>query len=310
MKRLMAVFAVAVLLAACGNKAQSGGQVSTGPTPATTGSDGPTTTPPTTEPTQEPTDSPTTSPEPTDSPEPETVTLEVWFDDESGQRLARVFRTLPATQAVGSAALRALLEGPSDDEVADGVGTQIPPGTDLIGLAIADSVATVNLTKDYFSGGSAVSEWTRLGQVVWTISQFATVDGVEISLDGKPIRTFDIDGNFLDRPWTREDFEFIAPAIVVDTPAPGDTVSSPIEVSGTADVFEATVSLRLLDENGDQIAEGFTTATCGTGCRGTFETTLAYEVDHDQTGTLEVFEASAKDGSPTNVVSIPVTLTA
>ena len=32
--------------------------------------------------------------------------------------------------------------------------------------------------------------------------------------------------------------------------------------------------------------------------------------DCDQDGTLEVFESSAKDGRPTNVVSIPLTLTA
>ena len=91
---------------------------------------------------------------------------------------------------------------------------------------------------------------------------------------------------------------------------PGDTVISPIEIVGTADVFEATVSYRLLDENGDVIASGVATALCGTGCRGSFEVALDYEVDHDQDGTLEVFEESAKDGRPTNVVSIPVTLTA
>jgi len=91
---------------------------------------------------------------------------------------------------------------------------------------------------------------------------------------------------------------------------PGDTVSNPVEISGTADVFEATVSYRLLDENGKEIAGGVATATCGTGCRGTFEVELDYEVDHDQDGTLQVFEESAKDGRPTNVVSIPVTLTA
>ncbi len=315
MKRLITILAAAALLAACAEGAKSGGPVATGPvTPISpVGSPpGPTTEPitPTPLPTG-PTGSPTTSPDPT-TPSG-TVTLEVWFDAGDGSTLARVWRIEPATEAVGRAALEALLDGPTDEETADGIGTQIPPGTKLLGLSItddADHVATVNLSNEFFSGGSAVSEWTRLGQVVWTITQFQTVGGVRIQLDGEEIKPFDVDGNFLNRPWVRDDFEFIAPAIVVDAPMPGDTVISPIEIVGTADVFEATVSYRLLDENGDVIASGVATALCGTGCRGSFEVALDYEVDHDQDGTLEVFEESAKDGRPTNVVSIPVTLTA
>jgi len=90
----------------------------------------------------------------------------------------------------------------------------------------------------------------------------------------------------------------------------GASVGSPVEVSGTADVFEATVSLRILDADGNEIASGCTTATCGPGCRGTYRTTLAFHVDHDQSGTAEVFEASAENGQPINVVDIPVTLQA
>ena len=54
----------------------------------------------------------------------------------------------------------------------------------------------------------------------------------------------------------------------------------------------------------------FTNATCGTGCRGDYSASVRYEVDHDQPGTVMVFEASALDGSPQNVVSIPVVLSA
>jgi spore germination protein GerM len=316
MKRLMTVLATAALLAACAEGAKSGGPVATGDRPTVSGPSEPTTAPPTTVPTTEPTatTAPSSGPSPVspppNSPTPGSVTLEVWFDSSRDSRLTRVFRTVPATQAVGTAALEALLDGPSGSEVAKRIGTQVPPGTALMGLSIADGVATVNLSNDYFSGGSAVSEWTRLGQVVWTITQFPTVRGVTIELAGDPIKPFDIDGKALGRPWNRADFEQIAPAIVVDSPVAGEAVSSPIHVTGTADVFEATVSLRLLDEHGEVITTGFTTATCGTGCRGTFEKSLPYSVDHSQPGTLQVYEASAKDGSPINVVSIPVALTA
>lgn len=100
------------------------------------------------------------------------------------------------------------------------------------------------------------------------------------------------------------------PAIVVTSPRPGDQVSSPVRIRGNADVFEATVSIDILDSAGIPIVRTFTTATCGTGCRGTFSTSVRFAVDTTQPGTIRVYESSAKDGKPINVVDIPVTLVA
>ena len=106
----------------------------------------------------------------------------------------------------------------------------------------------------------------------------------------------------------RRSFRDLMPPIVVDEPRGGDTVHSPLIVTGTADVFEATVTLRLLDAAGKEIARTFTTATCGTGCRGDFSTQIDVPIDAEQPGTVQVFEYSAKDGSMINVVEIPVVL--
>jgi hypothetical protein len=96
--------------------------------------------------------------------------------------------------------------------------------------------------------------------------------------------------------------------VSVTEPCSGDAVTSPLAVAGEANVFEATVSMRILDENGEEIATAFTTAKCGTGCWGAFVGEISFEVDHEQPGTLEVFESSAEDGSDIHKVSIPVTL--
>jgi Immunoglobulin-like domain of bacterial spore germination len=97
-------------------------------------------------------------------------------------------------------------------------------------------------------------------------------------------------------------------AIIVIAPAPGGTIISPVTISGTADVFEAVVSYRVLDQNGNVLTEGTTMASCGTGCRGDFSVRVRFTVDHRQSGTIQVFEVSAKDGSDTNLVEVPVTL--
>lgn len=98
------------------------------------------------------------------------------------------------------------------------------------------------------------------------------------------------------------------PAIVVRVPAPGDQVSSPVRITGIADVFEATVNVRVVGEDGVELAAGFATATCGSGCRGRFSTELFFITERRQTGAVEVFESSAEDGSELHLVSIPVVL--
>lgn len=98
------------------------------------------------------------------------------------------------------------------------------------------------------------------------------------------------------------------PPIEVRIPAAGGEIRSPVTVAGSADVFEATVSIRILDETGLELAAGFATATCGSGCRGRYSTELYFFVDRAQPGTVEVFESSAEDGSQLFLVSIPVTL--
>src|SRR5439155_17234603 len=69
-------------------------------------------------------------------------------------------------------------------------------------------------------------------------------------------------------------------------------------------------NVRILDANGHELARAFTTATCGTGCRGDYSISVKYRVAHQQSGTVEVMDYSAKDGSPGNVVDILVILSA
>jgi hypothetical protein len=49
-------------------------------------------------------------------------------------------------------------------------------------------------------------------------------------------------------------------------------------------------------------------ASCGTGCRGSFDVTVPYTVDQAQTGTLRVWDGSMKDGRPIDVREYPVGL--
>lgn len=235
-------------------------------------------------------------------------TYEVWFT--YGERLLPTRRTETFDPAVGSIALRSLLVGPTEAERAAGLGTAIPPSTTLNGLVIEDGIATVDLSGSYDDASGTTGETLRLAQVVYTITQFPTVTGVLFELDGRPVTVFGGHGILLDEPQTRGGYEDQVAPIVVETPLIGERVDNPVTISGTANVFEATVSIQILDATGAVIANTFTTATCGTGCRGDYSARVAYSVNADQSGAVVVFESSAEDGSMLLPVRIPVTLTA
>jgi Immunoglobulin-like domain of bacterial spore germination len=102
-------------------------------------------------------------------------------------------------------------------------------------------------------------------------------------------------------------------AIVVESPEPGASVSSPVLVSGTASVFEGTVQLRVLDADGERIASGFATASAGAPERGDFSTRLGFSVDEAQDGVIRAFEQNVASPSESPdrelfAVEVPVRL--
>jgi spore germination protein GerM len=236
----------------------------------------------------------------------DTIAVKVYFTRD--EKIATAGRVIPRTQSVGAAAMRSLLEGPAEAESAAGMVTAIPEGTTFLGLDIQNGVATVDLSREYASGGGSLSMMMRLAQVVFTLTQFPTVQGVNFMLDGEPIDVLGGEGIILDHPMTRADFEDLSPAILVESPILGATVSSPVRITGTANTFEATFMINIVDNDGLIIADEFATATSGTGTRGTFDVTVQYPSGHAGNGALIVFESSAKDGSPINVVEIPIVL--
>ena len=234
------------------------------------------------------------------------VDLRVYFLH--GDKLAVAHRAVPATLEVARAALTELLAGPSPGDVAAGLTSTVPTGTRLLGIDVAGGTATVDLSGGYASGGGSLSMTARLAQVTFTVTQFPTVDQVTFKLDGKPVTVFGGEGIVLDHPSTRASFESVAPAILVEFPARGATTGSPIRVSGSANVFEAQIRVELTDPAGRVLASQPVMATAGTGTRGTFATSVGYR-GYRGAATLTAFAVSAKDGSRSDVVRIPLQLT-
>ena len=227
--------------------------------------------------------SPTARPTPIPTPSPTATTIvRAYFvlgSFTGNEGLVPVLRAVPETKAVATAAMTALLAGPKGAELESrpAMVSAIPDGTRLLGVTVADGIATVDLSNEFESGGGSYSVQARLAQVVYTLTQFPTVDGVLFRIAGKPVTTFSSEGLVLDGPVDRADYRDILPAIFVDRPAWGAAAGNPVEMSGIANVFEAQFRAQILDGKGNILADEPVTASCGTGCWGTFRARLPYD---------------------------------
>jgi germination protein M len=232
---------------------------------------------------QEPSAQTTTRVETATVPEQAPAIVALYFLRDGKVGLAR--RSVVTGPQIGTAALKELLEGPNAEERTAGLTTEIPSGTSLERLAIEDGVARVGLS-------TALDE-PAVAQVVYTLTSFPTVRRVQ--LEGEQ--------------HVRGDFEELTPAVLVESPAPGEEVSSPLQISGTANTFEATFQVEVLGPGRRVLAERFVTATSGSGTRGTFDASLKFAAEPGP-ATLVVYELSAEDGSRINEVEIPLEITA
>jgi hypothetical protein len=228
--------------------------------------------------------------------------------DTGVEGLVPTLRVVPKNAGVARAAMNALLDPQKILADYDQLSTAIPPTTKLLGISIKNGVATVDLSSDFESTGGSASSMYRLGQVVYTLTQFSTVRSVLFQIEGRTVTTFGSEGIVLDGPQSRKDFEDLLPSMFVDRPAFGAAANNPARITGTANVFEATFRVALLDGAGKVLVDKMTMATCGTGCRGTFDVTLQYDVPRAQWGTLRVYFGSAVDGSPEDIRDYPVWL--
>lgn len=246
----------------------------------------------------------TTTTEATITTEPEDVTeVRAYFLHD--EKVGPVAREATGVN-VASDALTGLLEGPSADEAEVGFSTAIPDGTKLLGVDISDGLATVDLSQEFGTGGGSLSMMGRVAQVVFTLTQLPTVDSVAFSIEGQPVTALGGEGLVLDHPQTRADWEDLSPAILVESPLPFAEVTSPLQVTGTANTFEAVFQLNVTDGEGLIVYDKAEMATSGTGTRGTFDVTATFDVPRPGQGAVIVFELSAKDGSQINIVEIPV----
>jgi hypothetical protein len=216
-----------------------------------------------------------------------------------------------------------LLGGPTRDEGASdarrrSIGTRIPEGTRLLGVAIVGGVATVDLSGEFASGDilerDIESRAFRLAQVTYTLTQFSTIESVRFRVDGKPARAIEgHEGTPIERA-TRDAYADQRPGIFVDQPAWGGAISDPLPVSGLAQIgaeppqFQAALVDRA---TGRIVLQQTVRAPCAAGCwqppgGGEFAFSLEIPNGADRTGLLLRVWESAPDGRQVSLLEYPL----
>ncbi len=233
------------------------------------------------------------------------MTLSVWF--ERGGKLWLTKRTVARTPGAAAAAINRLFAGPNAAETAAGVTSEVPAGSTLHGVSIASGVATVDVSSTFAAPAARTRIRMRLAQLTYTATQFPTVDSVRLEVNGRVVTS--IDGAPVPQPAARGNFFRLLPPILVSRPAIGALVPSTATVAGTADVFEAALTVRIINAKGRLLARKHFTATCGSGCRGNYLVTLPYHLRRAQAGTIVIFDSGGRIAHP-DIVRVPVRLSA
>ncbi|MDF9408063.1 GerMN domain-containing protein [Pelotomaculum isophthalicicum JI] len=221
--------------------------------------------------------------------------------------LVREVHQVPYTKEVIKAALEELI---NTNPVTPGAVRVLPAGTKIRGISVQDGLATVDFSRDVLRANVGASgEELGIQSIINTVTEFPGVQKVSFLVEG----TVDQEAKnwwghvgLYSQPFARDVAKVYEPAIWLTSPAPDQVVASPLEVRGSARVFEATVSARLLDDSGKELASGFATAAQGAPGRGDFVLPLKYQVNSPGKGKVEVYWKSPKDGKEMDKVVIPV----
>lgn len=119
----------------------------------------------------------------------DTRTVLLYFSDPKGQQLVAEERAIPRVEGIGRRTLEELVRGPAADS---GLLPTIPAGTRLLDINIRpDGLARVDFSRELVENhrGGATAENLTVYSIVNTLTQFPTVDRVQILVEGKYVNT-------------------------------------------------------------------------------------------------------------------------
>lgn len=126
--------------------------------------------------------------------------VEIYFAKKNGEELelVAVHRPIRGENKLNDT-LEELLRGPTPEEEKDGLLSEIPKGTILLGIRDAEGESEIDLSKR-FSTGSVSSMQTRLDQLTKTVTPLAGDKKIYLDVEGKRLEASSFDGLEIKQP--------------------------------------------------------------------------------------------------------------
>jgi spore germination protein GerM len=246
-----------------------------------------------------PSGTPSTTPSPNGTQAPATaITVPVYYlaDTERGPRLYREFRKWTA-EGSDHSEIATAVEAVIGAEAKDDDYTSLwPSDTRVLGTTRVGDLATIDLSADAggtFNGGAEFAELS-VQQLVYTVTAADTAaKRVQILIEGQEMPDLWGQVDVSDPQQRSPQIDVLGPVWVL-APTEGQSTATPVQLSGTASVFEANVSIEIM-RNGQVVKRTFATASTGAPERGSWKKKVILTP-----GTYEVraFESSAENGEP------------
>ncbi len=135
-----------------------------------------------------------------DAEEPGYRRTVLYFEDEDGY-IIPVMKKIKLEEGIGKAALSQLKEGAAESLQASGLYAVLPDDA-KIGLDVSNKLATLDMNKKAYQAYNALQESNKVMALVNTLTEFSTVDKVQLLVDGKKLSKLEF-GTEIGKPLSR-----------------------------------------------------------------------------------------------------------
>ncbi|MFA6988788.1 MAG: GerMN domain-containing protein [Candidatus Gastranaerophilaceae bacterium] len=135
-----------------------------------------------------------------------TESIEIYFVKGKKNQGITYLEYIPVKRAVKKGenhfetAIKELLKGSSLQEKQQGINTEIPTATKLLGISSDPKSYTINLSEDFQFGGGTDSMKARVYQVIKTATSASEGKDVYLQLDGEKIEVIGGEGIIIKQP--------------------------------------------------------------------------------------------------------------
>jgi hypothetical protein len=189
----------------------------------------------------------------------------------------------------------------------------VPAGVEALVVRRADgtdNALIIEMNEAFLDGAGtgALGDFIMLNQLIYTATTLDGIEEVHFIVNNEPIVAFGSEGLGLESSVNRETFQEHLALIYLTQPIVADGDGT-VEVVGISNTYEASMTLRVLDADGNVVHEEPGSATSGSGTWGDYH----FSVDEsllEPGSSIQLLDYSAEDGDPENIITVPVTFLA